>query len=128
MSIYIELHRHVIIDNTSVQFVAPSCEHATDFVMMGAATKMHVHVGTHSYNHQNLVNEGHFIQKNIVLFLQPQSSKKIIKTCAKNHGAVLIKKTMKTTQENSESRQFPWEKCQNDRAILIKLAKTQNLA
>ena len=91
MSIYIELHRHVIIDNTSVQFVAPSCEHATDFVMMGAAKKMHVHVGTHSYNHQNLVNEGHFIQKNIVLFLQPQSSKKIIKTCAKNHGAVLIK-------------------------------------
>ena len=79
MSICIELHRHVIIDNTSVQFVAPSCEHATDFVMMGAATKMHVHVGTHSY----LVNEGHFIQKNIVLFLQPQSSKKIIKTCAK---------------------------------------------
>ena len=35
---------------------------------------------------------------------------------------------LNTTQENSESSQFPWEKCQNNRAILIKLAKTQNLA
>ena len=35
---------------------------------------------------------------------------------------------LNTTQENSKSSQFPWEKCQNNRAILIKLAKTQNLA
>ena len=30
---------------------------------------------------------------------------------------------LNTTQENSESNQFPWEKCQNNRAILIKISK-----